>query len=160
MARLSDLPLKYRMFYKVYRFTRSEWSTGAALAVPLSKARLAVVTTAAFSLPGQPLFDASVPGGDVSFREIPADADLSTLSISHRSDAFDWTGIEADPNLALPLDRLRELSEAGEIGELAPRHFSFQGSITKPKSLVTATAPQVAALLREDAVDAVLLTPV
>jgi D-proline reductase (dithiol) PrdB len=160
MAHLSDLPLKYRMFYKVYRFSRSDWSAGAELSVPLANARLAVVTTAAFSLPGQPLFDETVPGGDVSYREIPNDVDLSSLLISHRSDAFDWKGIESDANLALPLDRLREMANGGEIGSVAPRHFSFQGSITKPKRLIEETAPRVAAELVEDQVDAVLLTPV
>ena len=42
----------------------------------------------------------------------------------------------------------------------APRHISIMGSITAPGRLVSRTAPEIAALLRQDAVDAVLLVPV
>jgi D-proline reductase (dithiol) PrdB len=91
---------------------------------------------------------------------IPTDTDLTTLRIAHSSDAFDARGIEADRNLALPLDRLRELAAQRVIGSVAPRHFSFMGSITAPGRLIARTAPEAAAMLREDGVDAVLLTPV
>jgi D-proline reductase (dithiol) PrdB len=43
------------------------------------------------------------------------------------------------------------------IGDVAPRHFSIMGSITAPGKLVSRTAPEIAAMLRQDAVDAVLL---
>ena len=91
---------------------------------------------------------------------IPEGTDLSRLHIGHRSDAFDPRGIEADKNLGLPLDRLRELARAGVIGALAPRHFSLMGSISAPGRLVAETAPRIAAMLREDRVDGALLTPV
>jgi D-proline reductase (dithiol) PrdB len=86
--------------------------------------------------------------------------DLSTLRIAHRSDAFDVRGIETDKNLAIPLDRLKSLAREGVIGEVAPRHFSFMGSIAAPGRLIARTAPEVARALLDDAVDAVLLTPV
>jgi D-proline reductase (dithiol) PrdB len=91
---------------------------------------------------------------------LPLDTALSTLGIAHRSDAFDIRGIAADKNLALPLDRLKSLAEEGVIGSVAPRHFSFMGSISAPGRLIDRTAPEVARMLVEDAVDAVLLTPV
>ena len=95
-----------------------------------------------------------------SYRIIPIDTDLSSLKIAHRSDAFDIQGITSDKNLALPLDRLKSLAEDGVIGSVAPRHFSFMGSIAAPGRLIANTAPEVARMLLEDAVDAVLLTPV
>jgi D-proline reductase (dithiol) PrdB len=110
--------------------------------------------------PDQPPFDTSLKGGDWSYRALDASVDLATLRIAHRSDAFDARGLEADKNLALPLDRLRNLAGKGVIGEVAPRHFSFMGSIAAPGRLIAQTAPEVARALREDAVDAVLLTPV
>ena len=67
--------------------------------------------------------------------------------MSHKSDAFDATGLLADANLALPLDWLREMHLAGEIGPLADRHFSFMGSIKAPGRLINETAPEVAAAL-------------
>jgi D-proline reductase (dithiol) PrdB len=48
----------------------------------------------------------------------------------------------------------------GTIGDVAPRHVSFQGSITAPGRLVRRTAPAIARLLKEDGVDGVVLTPV
>jgi D-proline reductase (dithiol) PrdB len=88
------------------------------------------------------------------------DVDLASLRVAHKSDAFDHTGVETDKNLVLPLDRLRELAAERMIGEPAPRHFSFMGSIPAPGRLVDQSAPEVAAKLRDDGVDAVLLTPV
>jgi D-proline reductase (dithiol) PrdB len=69
-------------------------------------------------------------------------------------------GIENHKNLALPLDRLRELKQEGLIGGLAKRHYSFMGSITAPGRLVQITAPEIGRCLAEERVDAVLLTPV
>ena len=91
---------------------------------------------------------------------IPLETNLQTLQIAHKSDAFDHSGIERDKNLALPLDRLRELEAEGRIGRVALGHYSFMGSISAPARLVSSTAPEVARGLAEDAVDGVLLTPV
>lgn len=160
MASLSDLPLKYRLFIRTYRYRSVDWRPGAVLKTPLSEARIAAITTAAFHTPDQTPFDESIRGGDVSFRTIPLDADLRALGIAHRSDAFDHRGIEADRNLALPLDRLSELARERRVGSVAARHFSFMGSIPAPGRLVSETAPEVATLLGDDGVDGVLLTPV
>lgn len=160
MAKLSDLKLTYRIFMETYRYRRFDWRPGTVLGKPLAQSSIAAVTTAAFHLPGQASFDRSVRGGDWSFREIPADADPAKLRIAHKSDAFDHSGIESDANLALPLDRLRELQAEGHIGGLAPRHFSFMGSISAPARLLRDSAPAVAARLAADGADAALLTPV
>lgn len=160
MASLTDLPLKYRLFMRTYRYRSVDWRPGASLKKPLSEARVAAITTAAYHTPDQLPFDESIRGGDCSFRTIPLDVDLGSLRIAHRSDAFDHRGIEADKNLALPLDRLRELAGERQIGSAAPRHFSFMGSIPAPGRLVSGTAPEVVKLLRDDGVDGVLLTPV
>lgn len=160
MADLSDLKLVYQLFLKAYPYRRVDWRPGASLQKPLAQARIAVVTTAAFYRPDQPPFDSSIRGGDCSYRVIPADTDLRSLRIAHRSDAFDIRGITRDKNLALPLDRLRALAAEGRIGSVAPRHFSFMGSIVAPGRLIAHTAPEVARMLREDGADAVLLTPV
>jgi D-proline reductase (dithiol) PrdB len=73
---------------------------------------------------------------------------------------FDHAGIRRDPNVAFPLDRLRELAAPGEIGEVSPRHLSFMGSITAPGRLASRTAPEAAQLLVDDQVDLALLFPV
>ncbi len=160
MATLSDLSFKYQFFMKTYRYRQFDWQPGAVLNKPLSQSRIAVVTSAAFYLPDQPPFDASIRGGDYSFREIPLETDLETLQIGHKSDAFDHSGIERDKNLALPLDRLRELKAERLLGDVAPRHYSLMGSISAPARLVSMTAPEIARRLAETRVDGVLLTPV
>ena len=159
MARLSDLKLSYRLYMKGYIYRSFDWRPGAVLRKPLSESKIACVSTASYFLPHQEPFDESIRGGDFSYREIPSDASLASMGLSHRSDAFDETGLLADYNLAMPVDRLRELAAAGEIGAVGPRHFSFQGSIPAPGRLMKTTAPEVAAKLISDGVDAVLLTP-
>jgi D-proline reductase (dithiol) PrdB len=160
MAQLSDLKFKYRIFMQTYRYRQFDWRPGAVLTKPVSKARIAVVTSAAFFRPDHAPFDTSIRGGDYSFREIPLETDLSTLQIGHKSDAFDHSGVESDKNLALPLDRLRELKAEGRIGDVAQRHYSLMGSISAPARLMSITAPEIAGKLSEDQVDGVLLTPV
>lgn len=160
MARLSDLKFKYRIYMQAYPYRHFDWRPGALLGKPLSESTIAVVTSAAFYGALQEPFDSAVRGGDYSYREIPEDVTLETLQIGHKSEAFDHVGIERDKNLALPLDRLRELQQEGVIGEVAKRHFSLMGSITAPARLVNITAPEIARKLAEDRVDGVLLTPV
>ena len=160
MAQLSDLKLKYQLLIKGYPFRRLDWHPGACLTKPLSQSRIALITTAGFYLPDQKPFDQSYRHDDCSYREIPWSTPVDILQIGQSSDAFDHSGIEADRNLTLPLDRLREMISAGEIGESAPRHFSIMGSIVAPARLISESGPKIAAKLREDSVDGVLIAPV
>jgi D-proline reductase (dithiol) PrdB len=160
MAKLSDLKLKYQLLIKGYPFRRVDWRPGAVLTKPLNQARIALITTAGFYLPSQQPFDQSYRHDDCSYREIPSDTPTEILQIGQSSDAFDHSGIEADRNLTLPIDRLGELIEAGVIGGSAPRHFSIMGSLIAPAKLITDSAPEIARKLVEDHVDGVLLAPV
>ncbi|HXB21926.1 MAG TPA: glycine/sarcosine/betaine reductase selenoprotein B family protein [Candidatus Solibacter sp.] len=160
MARIEDLSLPHRIFMKAYRFHSEDWRPGASLDKRLSESKIALVTTAALHLPEQPAFDDNIRGGDSSFRELPADVDVSQLKIAHRSSAFDQTGALQDRNLVFPLDRFRELVSRGTAGALNHRHFSLMGSITAPARLISETAPAVASLLRKDEVDTAFLLPV
>jgi len=159
MANVSDLSLKDRLWYHRYRFHLVDPLPWASSGPPLSKATVGVVTSAGVHLPGEPPFE-KVKGGDFSYRWIPGDTSPRDLICTHPSGAWDRTGVEADPNMAVPLDRLREMQAAGEIGRVALRHTSFQGSITAPMRLMRQTAPEVAQGMADDGVDVVLLTPV
>ncbi|HYC88056.1 MAG TPA: glycine/sarcosine/betaine reductase selenoprotein B family protein [Thermoanaerobaculia bacterium] len=155
MAEISDLPLASRLFLKAYPWRRIDPLPWSPLRKPLPEARLALVSTAGLVLPGQAPFDERVRGGDYSYREIPDDADVSTLIDSHRSGTYDHSGVQADPNVGFPLDRLHELGLRTNA-----RHFSFMGSLTAPGRLVRETAPEAAEKLVADGVDAVLLIPI
>ena len=159
MARLSDLSLKNRLFMATYRYRVLDPVPWARPRKALGEARVALVTTGGAYARGQEPFDEEKKGGDVTFRVIPRDTDVSTLGIAHKSDAFDQTGFRQDRNLGFPLDRLREMAAAGVIGSLAPRALSFMGSISAPGRLVKETAPEAAALLEADGVDVALLVP-
>lgn len=160
MPRIDELPLWLRAVLLAYPWRRIDPVPVSRLRKPLPDSKVALVTTAGLVPPGEPPFDPHVRGGDVSWRVIRADTPLDLLAEHHRSDSFDHGGIARDRNLALPLDRLRELVADGVVGEVAPRHLSFMGSITAPGRLVRETAPSAAALLEEDGVHVALLVPV
>ncbi len=160
MGELSEFSLLVRTYLRVYRWRRIDPVPWAPLEKPLAECRLALVSSAGFVLRDQQPFDESVRGGDVTFRRIPNDVDVSDLVDTHRSESFDHTGLCRDPNVAFPLDRVRELAESGRVGSLARTHRSFMGSITAPGRLVRDTAPEEASSLVRDSVDVALLVPV
>jgi D-proline reductase (dithiol) PrdB len=159
MATVSDLSLKDRLWYHRYRFRLVDPLPWASRGPPLPEATVALVTSAGVHLPGDRPFE-KIKGGDFSYRWITEEAPPGDLICTHPSGAWDRSGVEADPNMALPLDRLRALREAGEIGGIGPRHASFQGSITAPMRLMRQTAPEMAQGMADDGVHVVLLTPV
>lgn len=167
VAQFDDIELVERLFLKGYPFSRYSPRPDDPVAnavTPLRKALdtciVALVTTAGLSLPDQAPFDVTIKRGDSSFRELPADISPQLLEMNQRSWAFDQSGILRDRNLALPLDRLKEMQQRGEIGGVAPHHYSFMGSIAGPSKLIKESAPEVARRLKTEHVDVVLLTPV
>ena len=160
MGSLNEFSLPVRLFLKAYRWRRIHPTPWVDLEKPLTKCRLALVSSAGFVLPGQARFDETSRGGDVTFREIRSDIDVTKLVDAHRSESFDHSGLVRDPNVAFPIDRVRELAEAGVVASVNRRHLSFMGSITAPGRLVRDTAPEAARWLREDGVDIALLIPV
>jgi D-proline reductase (dithiol) PrdB len=160
VADLSELPFSIRLFLKAYRWRTIDPLPWALLRKPLPESKVALVSTAGLVLPSQPPFDDEMKGGDWTYREIPDDAGVATMIECHRSKSFDRSGIEADANLAFPLDRLHELVEQRAVGASNGRHFSLMGSITAPGRLMRESAPAVAQAFVDDAVDVVLLVPI
>lgn len=134
------------------------------VSTPLAASRVALLSTAGLSMQGDTPFDMEgerkrPTWGDPSWRRLRADASSATIEANHLH--IDTGYIQRDLNVALPLDRLRELVAAGEVGSLAPTHYSimgYQGSDTKV--LETQTAPEIAAAMRSEEVDLALLAPV
>jgi D-proline reductase (dithiol) PrdB len=160
LGHIGEFSLTVRLFLKGYPWRRLDPVPWTPLRKPLSESRLALVSSAAFTLPDQKPFDESALGGDPSFRDIPSSVDTATLIDTHRSRSFDQRGMRRDPNLAFPIDRVCELAEAGRMGSVNARHLSFMGSITAPGRLMRHTAPEVARGLVQDGVDVALLVPV
>jgi D-proline reductase (dithiol) PrdB len=160
MGDTSEFSLTIRLFLKAYQWRKIDPVPWTPLKKPLSQSKLALVSSAGFVLPDQPHFDESIKGGDPSFREIPSGVEVKTLVETHRSESFDHTGLQKDPNVGFPIDRVRELAASGRIGAVNHRHLSCMGSITAPGCLIQNTAPPAVRLLVEDQVDAALLVPV
>jgi D-proline reductase (dithiol) PrdB len=155
-----DLKFSLRAFARTYPWRRVDPVPAASLDKPLEECRVALISSAGLVAPGDAPFDQNIRGGDFSHRVIPSDTPVSTHGEFHRIDAFYHSGVEADRNMGLPLDRLHELLADGDIGEVAPRHISLMGSITAPGRLRRHTLPVVADVLVDDGVDVALMVPV
>lgn len=133
------------------RFDATPWVTGP----PLGERRVALISTAGLHRRG----DLPIAPGSPDYRVIPADTPPADLVMSHVSTNFDRTGFQLDWNVVLPLDRLRELAAAGDIGGVAGHHYSFMGAIGDLDGLEPRAA-ELAENMRADAVDTALLVPV
>jgi D-proline reductase (dithiol) PrdB len=141
---------------------KAPFELGAApwspLNVPISKAKVALVTTGGFYVSGDEPFITDGPDnkGDYSFRAIPRTTPADKLEVFHLH--YDLSGPKEDRNCVFPIDRAEELVKDGVIGSLADTYYSFMGFIQEPEILAKETAPEVARLLKTDGVDAVVLT--
>jgi D-proline reductase (dithiol) PrdB len=154
MVRLSDLPpadAQHLLSKDCPRFETEPFVAGP----PLAERRVAIVTTAGLHLAGQATFELR----DTGYRVIPGGTPGDRITMSHSSVNFDRSGFQQDINIVFPIDRLRELGEAGEIGTVAEFHYSLMGAGWEPHEIAE-TAHQVAGLLKEDEVNAALLVPV
>ena len=131
-------------------FATTPWVEGP----PFAERRVAVVSSAGLVVRGERPFR----GREADYRVIPGTTHSDQLLCSHISINFDRTGFQEDWNVVFPLDRLNELAAEGAIGSVAATHYSFMGA-TDPREMERA-AREVAARLKQDRVDAVLLSPV
>jgi D-proline reductase (dithiol) PrdB len=124
----------------------------------LPETKLALLTTSGVHLKDQDPFDIDDPLGDCSYRELPSDAPFERLTWTHYYHAPERER-GGDLDCVFPLRTARQLVEAGFIGSLAERHYSFMGAIPDAGPLIEGTAPEVAGRLVAEGVGAVLLTP-
>jgi D-proline reductase (dithiol) PrdB len=153
MARLTDLPPAVAKRYAELEcpdFATTPWVAGP----PLAERRVAIVSSAGLVVRGEKPFR----GRDADYRVIPSATRPDQLLLSHISINLDRTGFQEDWNVVFPLDRLNELAAEGEIGSVAATHYSFMGA-TDPVQM-EGHAREVAGLLKEDQVDAVILSPI
>ena len=131
---------------------------------PLAESKLALLSTAGLSMRGDAPFDMEMEReqptrGDPSWRRLRSDASSATVEVNHLH--IDTGYIERDLNVALPLDRLRELVKQGVVGSMADTHYStmgFQGNDSS--QLENETAPAIAAAMKSEEVDLAILAPV
>ena len=131
---------------------------------PLSEAKVALLSTAGLSMRGDEPFDMDgerrrPSWGDPSWRRLRADATSASIEAHHLH--IDTGYILQDLNVALPLDRLRELASEGIVGRVAETHYSIMGYQGSDSStLENESAPELARAMCSEEVDLALLAPV
>ena len=155
MARLSDFSESERQHHLQKINDLPDFGpTPFAAGPPLRERRVAIVTTSGVHARGDRPFEI----GATDYRIIPGDTLAADLIMSHSSVNFDRSGFQEDINVVFPIDRLRELLSGGLVGAISDFHYSFMGAA--PIRALEPKARELAALLKKDRVDAVLLTPV
>ncbi len=135
----------------------------APLRRPLDQTTVALISTAGISMKSDPAFDAEGERGnpwwgDPSCRLIPRTATAADVVVSHLH--IDTRYILEDLDVALPLARLGELAQNGQIGRVAPSHYSFMGYLLDPTEFLASTVPAMIARMRAEDVDAAIFVPV
>ena len=157
------LPGSIAAYYRNLSTQRVEPIPWTPLRKPVSQARWALVTTAGVYVPGlEPPFDTEREKrepmwGDPTYRRIPRDVRQEQIGASHLH--LNNRDILADVNIVLPVHRFLELEGEGTIGSLAPTSYSLMGYQMNLREWREKYVPEVASLMRGEAVDAVLITP-
>ena len=141
--------------YDFLAFTEVPWAPPRA---PVRELCVALVTTANLHRRGDtPFTTLESTLGDTSFRVIPHGLPEAELDLE--APYVDQKYIPRDPEVALPRRALDELAAQGFIASAAPRHYSFAQGIVHPLPDLAERAREVAQLLAEDRVDALVLLP-
>jgi D-proline reductase (dithiol) PrdB len=129
----------------------------APLRKPLSKCRLAFVSTAGVQPKGSVPFDTVHPVGDYTFRRVPSASRVEELEIHQLK--YPTAGARRDLNVIFPIERLQELADEGVIGGLTEHFFSFIGYNMDPERLERTLAEDLAAAVSEEGADIALAAP-
>jgi D-proline reductase (dithiol) PrdB len=132
------------------------------LSRPLEESTVALISSAGLALKTDRPFDQEGERqnpwwGDPSYRILPRDAKSEDVTLCHLH--IHPRLAEQDLNTILPLERLLELEERGEIGRSAPHHYSYMGYILQPGALLGESVPAMIRHMKRDGVNAVVLVP-
>ncbi len=94
--------------------------------------------------------------GDFTYRIIRDTMPSDELMVSHGG--YDNGDVNKDINCMFPIDRLHELKKEGFIKNVAPVHIGFMGGGGDQDKFKNETGPAIAKILKEEGVDAVILT--
>jgi len=158
------LPGGIAAYYRGLPLQKVEPIPWTPLAKPIEKCRFALVTTAGLYMKDRdPSFDLDGERrnpfwGDPSYRVIPREVRQEEIGVAHLH--INPADLLADMNVVLPVQRFLELEAAGKIGALAPSHYSFMGYQPDNSEWENRYAPEVARRMKDEGVEAALLTPV
>ena len=139
---------------------------------PLSEAKLALITSSGHFVEGDDPRPFGVENmsqqeavqrindflkSEPTLSVIPKDTPTEKLQVRHGG--YDIRGALTDPNVAFPLEHLRELKREGRFRELAEQSYSFVGACAQTR-LLKQGGPRWIGMLKQRAVDIALLVPV
>ena len=132
------------------------------LSTPLEESTVALVSSAGIALNTDQPFDQEGEKknpwwGDPSYRLLPRTATEEDVTLYHLH--IHPRLAEQDLNTIMPLQRLLEFEQRGEIGRSAASHYSFMGYILEPKVLLEKSTPEMIRHMKDENVDIVLLVP-
>lgn len=157
------LPRSIAAYYQTLVVHKAEPIPWTPFRKPVSDARFSLVTTSGIYVKdSQQPFDAEREKrepmwGDPSYRQIPRDVRQDQIGASHLH--INNRDLLEDVNTVLPIQRLTELEGEGVIGSIAPTSYSFMGYQPNTTEWRERYGPEVAGLMKDEAVDAVLLAP-
>ncbi len=145
------------MGFPPYKWSVNETAPWTPLRKPLAECTVALLVSGGISHCSAAPFD---PDARNDHRVDAIDPAAATDGYQIHDSYYDHTDAGRDLNCLFPVDRLRELAEAGEIGRVAARHWSgFMGRTYDRSRLVQESAPAFAAKLKQDGVDLLIAIP-
>jgi D-proline reductase (dithiol) PrdB len=157
------LPRSFRVMYEAGA-PIDEPPAWAPLPKPVHRCTIALMTSAGVYLrDSQPPFNEErerrePTWGDPTFRVIPTGVRQDQVGCSHLH--INTGPILEDVDVVLPLRAFRQLEAEHAIGALAPEHYSFMGyQEAGLAAWRTQQGPELAARLKERAVDVLLFAP-
>ena len=120
---------------------------------PLNEMTVALATAAGVHVNTDKRFNLA---GDFTWRKIPDDVPSSELMVTHGG--YDNSDVNKDINCMFPIDRLHELRDSGFIKATAPTHAGFMGGGGNIEKFTNETGPEIAQMLKDEDVDAAILT--
>jgi D-proline reductase (dithiol) PrdB len=138
---------------------------------PLSESRLALITSSGHFVEGMDPEPFGVKGmtqaeavqriddflkAEPELSIVPVDTPLEKLRVRHGG--YDIAGAQADPDVAFPIRKLKELENSGAFGKLNDEAYSFVGAASQTR-ILNHVGPQWVDRLKGQGVDVAMMVP-
>ena len=145
------------MGFPPYNWSDNPTAPWTPLTKPLADCTVAMLVSGGISHSSAMPFD---PDARNDHRIDAVDPETPSDQYQIHDSYYDHSDAGRDLNCLLPVDRLRELAEASEIGAVAPRHWSgFMGRTYDRSKVIGETGPAFAEELLKDQVNLLIAIP-
>ena len=157
MSPIAYIPRTREMYADLppYRWVVNDDAPWTPLTKPVDRCRVGLLSSGGVHHVSQIPFHTR---DDTSIREIPNDARVEDLRVSHFG--YRTEDATADPNCVFPLERMRELEAEGVIGGLADPAYTCMGGIYSSRRVRNELIPGVVDRVARAGVDLFFLVSV